>query len=322
VDSRLNLHDALSTAFFFSALAGSKKPSELAREAQWREAEDICRSVEPRRAVPFVFPRAAYLVLLLAGGAAGLFAARYGVYHSLDLRPPISRALVDFFRPSREEMAKATEPEPKLPDFDEIGMKPVKSGVPDRPGPDASPPSNVPALADADCAARRPLKPLEDSERAGDDWNTGKAPGKNDQSRGEEPEAPPPPSDKDKAAGEQKPASPPEEESDLIRKMQDAFANLLSKLKIPPMAGQGRRPSDRASAEAGRSEQAKGQQSQEAPEGSEGEGTPVADPGREQERAPSSSAGQGEGGDQLSNQPGLEQANSGRHQRWIEGVEG
>jgi hypothetical protein len=60
VDGRLSLHDSLSTAYYFSELAGAGKFSEATRDAQWVEADKMSKDADIRSAVPFRFPTAAY----------------------------------------------------------------------------------------------------------------------------------------------------------------------------------------------------------------------------------------------------------------------
>jgi hypothetical protein len=316
VDHRLNLHDGLSTAFYFAQPAPPGRGSERIRAAQQKEAEALSRRLDPRRAVPLEVPRGVYVAVLLAVAAGTLFAARYGIQRTLDLRPPISQALVDFFRfPAqfaRSDEAEALPPQPepvdtavnrdeRRPSRQEQTHDPVRGDQEHEPsGQSRSPESG------------RPLEETRDADNSAETWEKDSANAPGEQPQAEESSTPPPAPESPPPDADSKPA-PPQEESDLIRKMQDAFANLLAKLKIPPMAGEGRRTSDRSASEGGKPEKAEGQKGREPPGSPEGEGTPTADPqgNRANEGAQQAQAGKGEGAEQSSDQPGQEQARSG-----------
>lgn len=86
IDRRLALHDSLSTALYFEQ---NPEESQSAPEiVAWQRdrAEQQARSADLSRAVPFIAPRSLYVSGCLAIMAAGLFAARYGITRSLDLR--------------------------------------------------------------------------------------------------------------------------------------------------------------------------------------------------------------------------------------------
>src|SRR5260370_20263773 len=86
IDHRLDLHDALSTAFHFME---SPRKSEVI-ECQRHAAEQMARSASLETAVPVKTPRSAWVcagLLLIAGGMFGL---RYGLTRTLDLQRPIA----------------------------------------------------------------------------------------------------------------------------------------------------------------------------------------------------------------------------------------
>ena len=157
----------------------------------------------------------------------------------------------------------------------------------------------------------RALEDRRNTDPHKDGWQS--EPGRNagDEPGGENAAAPPP-AEQSGGEGESNPKAP-EPESDLIRKLEDAFANLLAKLKIPPMAGEGRRTSEQSVAEGANPENREGHNSRQTAGAPEGEGRLSADPqgNRASEGARQAQAGRGEGADQSSEQAGQEQAQSG-----------
>jgi hypothetical protein len=314
VDRRLELHDGLSTAFIFTQSEHWRRGSERVRAAQRAEAEALSRQVDPRRAMPVEAPRGVYVAVLLAVAAGTLFAARYGVQRSLDLRPPLSRALVDLFR-FPAQAAKIAEPEApsNQPDVGEVVAPPDKrqAGRAEHP----TDPANGMPPGDLASAARNGEAPgdeLRDGARGSDQQERESSRNGAERSQGEESSPSPPAPEAPSKEADSRPA-PSKEQSDLIRKLQDAFANLLAKLKIPPMAGEGRRTSERGTSEGSKTERGEGQKGEQAAGNPDGEGTPVADPRghRTGESAQQAQAGKGEGADQRSDQPGSDQAQSG-----------
>jgi hypothetical protein len=314
VDRRLELHDGLSTAFIFAQPEQASRGSERVRAAQRAEAEALSRQLDPRRAVPFELPRGVYGALLLAVAAGTLLAARYGVQRSLDLRPPLTRGLAGLFRfpvqtaRSQEPQAAAVPPEAPEAVPPQEKRQAARSdqpadganGIPQR---DASA-----STRDGDAAIDEPRDGAAPSSKQ--DSEASRDPG--GRSSHEETASSPPAPESPSKESDSRPSSS-KEESDLIRKLQDAFASLLAKLKIPPLAGEGRRSSERGTSEGSRTERGEGQKGEQAAGNPDGEGTPAADPRgqRTGEAAQQAQAGKGEGADQRSDQPGADQAQSG-----------
>ncbi len=117
IDHRVGLCDAISTAHYFAEhpKAGWEQVSAL----QQQHAEGLARGVNLELALPT--PRSRYGVI--AGGlllvALGLFALRYAVVGSLDLKPSLLTMAVDtFFQNEPEELAeRGAEPEMAQPNF-------------------------------------------------------------------------------------------------------------------------------------------------------------------------------------------------------------
>jgi hypothetical protein len=91
IDHRLKLADSLSTALHF----GESQPLDAMRAAQLAQAEKIAREVDIAQALPLEMPRTLYAVAALGLLATGLFALRYGLERSLELRAPLARLLMD-----------------------------------------------------------------------------------------------------------------------------------------------------------------------------------------------------------------------------------
>ncbi|HEX4168812.1 MAG TPA: hypothetical protein VHZ55_25390 [Bryobacteraceae bacterium] len=98
VDRRLHLSDALSTAWFL--LEYPKREAVPLAASQIAQAEETALGVKPATVFPFVWRRAWALAGALAAVAFGLFAVRYLVTSSLDLR----QALLPLHVPSFAEV--------------------------------------------------------------------------------------------------------------------------------------------------------------------------------------------------------------------------
>lgn len=316
VDSRVHLHDTLSTAYYFGEMAASGRFSESARSAQREEAERTCRTIDARHAVPFAFPSSAYVAIAMIVVAGTLLAVRYGVHHSLDLRPPITEAVFEFFRPS-PEVAELEQPAPPSPQYEPVGLPADQDGRREVPvDPEAEPTlslEEVPGASGEGLNAntdrlREDGRAAEDGlENQAGDWD-------NESAGGDAGDSPPEAQDGESSSGDRPPSFPPQEESDLIRKMQDAFANLLSKLKIPPRAGDSRRTVDssRSRLRAARTQQAEAR-GRKFPGAPQAEGMPSSDPQGDQnsDEGQQGQAGQGEQGEQASSRAGQQQSRSG-----------
>lgn len=92
VDENARLHDALSTAMYFS---GHRKGSAEFLGSQRKQAEAAAGSVQVEQAVPFVVPRSLYAMAALCVVASALIALRFGFGHGLDLRAPITQFFIE-----------------------------------------------------------------------------------------------------------------------------------------------------------------------------------------------------------------------------------
>ncbi len=109
LDQRLGFHDGLSTAYYFLRhpdRAGS--PKELVVQ-QRQMAEDLSRSADLGRGMPFLPPRSLYLNAALALVACGMFGLRYGIQRNMDLRPSLVRIAFDGFLGPARDIADAKQ---------------------------------------------------------------------------------------------------------------------------------------------------------------------------------------------------------------------
>ncbi len=95
IDRRAQLFDSLSTAWIFEMGKGTAKPVPAMAEGQRLQAEALARDVDLEIALPFTLPRATYAMAALFLVATSLFALRYGISHSMDLKPPLTTVVMD-----------------------------------------------------------------------------------------------------------------------------------------------------------------------------------------------------------------------------------
>jgi len=311
LDSNLVLHDALSTALYFSDHPSETKSQVI--ELQRDMAEQAARSADLRRGLPFVMSRSVYISGLLALIVGGLFALRYGVTGTMDLNRSLIRIAHDsFVDPTKHADARKKPGDPRAKDWanpagltydpweaqpiDQTGNPETSLAVIDTPDVDNSDKTNP----SADPRAKgNPSKDNPDS--AADDPNSDRSSGGNDQS----PDGSQAPS---KDSNNSKSGTPPQgsdqkgqnsnENSSLSDKMKDALSDLLSKFKSPPRNGSGKQNGSQQN-------QPGTQQQNAANRMNNPNGSPT--PGRPQDDANASPDGQ-EGKDSQGNQ----QAKSGQ----------
>lgn len=234
IDRRLHLADALSTAYFFRKRREQRQVAEEVRNAQAQEAEALCRQVSAKRAVPWQFPRRAYAVVLAVAVAGTLFGVRYGVRNSLDLGPPITASLFEFYRPTTlanlEGAAESTER-----DLESALAEPEGAGQQERRrsevATEAEPERSEALEGEAGADPLRDGDQLSSAERnTADEGAYGEKSDSGGQQGGGE--APPDASlgDAESQSASSSPPAPPA--SDLLSKLQDAFANMLAKLNV------------------------------------------------------------------------------------------
>jgi hypothetical protein len=226
-------------------------------ESQRALAEDQARSADLRAGLPFAPPKSIYASALLGVLAIGIFGLRYGVTHSLDLRP----ALVHMpfaGSPGSEEIATNKKKfTPKLgrerSKEEALSYDPWESKAIDQTGaPDSA--LNTIETPDVNSAANDPAAntkangtPVPDpNQEPGDSAESGERSSSGSEQPGNDMAAP----DKDGGAnsGKQSPSqdqnsSNTGENSSLSDKMRDALSNLMSKLNMKQKPGEGKQGS-------------------------------------------------------------------------------
>ena len=310
IDGQLDFKDALSTAYYFSHNRERAASPEFV-DQQRQVAEDVARSADIERGVPFLMPRTVYVNVALVAVAFGMFGLRYGIHRSLDLSSPLVHITFDGLFGTSPQVADAkagkragdgrhdpgapVDPwEAKTNDLDPANDAALQS-VNDPDPNSASTSPDASAKADAKSTEQVPpgTNPLDTGEKndasdksgenanssAGADSKTGQQNGSKDA--------------KDSKDGSQSASSG--DNSSLGSKLRDALSNLLAKMKPQSKQGGGK-PND--------SSQAANSKASQQGEKQDGDSK---SPGQEQ--ADASANSQSEGDQQ---QGGTEQASQGK----------
>ena len=246
MDRQLGFHDSLSTAVYFAEHPERAVSSRQFIEHQKEAAEDLARSADVERGLPFFAPRTLYVNAALAAIVCSMFGVRYGINHSLDLRPSLVRIGFDGFLGQSRDVADAKRPRGMRP-FDQdnrdkgTATDPWEAKPED---PNATPDAaldaaNEPEVSNPDAAPDGAAKskatgaeqpppgedPLDaqdkgDDSQAGSDSGDSNSPEGNSQNNKEQTGM--------KNSGQSGSAG---ENSSLSEKMRDALSNLLAKLK-------------------------------------------------------------------------------------------
>ena len=285
LDDSARLHDALSTALYFS-LHDAHSPEFL--QAQREQAETSAGKVRLEEAAPFVIPRALYAMAALCVLASGLIALRFGIGNGLDLRAPITQFLLEDQAAAqdakkhngtvpRSQKQWAQEAESLL---SKLGMGP-KPGEPAPGDPDALEKALEQALQNpADASPKgekgssgadkggQPKEGASAEDQPGDPLDNGQE-SASDQPGGEGKESKA--GDKGSKASSGKSANSGSKES-LLSRLKDAVSNMMSKSDENSSAQKGQQ-SAKSSQDGAKGQQAKGdpQQSQSQADGQDGQ---------------------------------------------------
>ena len=246
IDKQLGFHDSLSTAVYFNENPDRGVSSRQFIEQQKEAAEELARSADVERGLPFFAPRTLYVNAALAAIVCSMFGVRYGINHSLDLRPSLVRIGFDGFLGQSRDIADAKRARGQRP-FDQNNRDKATTADPwdaksDDPNakldaamdaadePEISNQEGTPdgsAKGKATGAEQPPpgQDPLDSSDKgensqAGNDSGDTNSPEGNSQNDKQE--------NGMKNSGQSGSAG---ENSSLSEKMKDALANLLAKLK-------------------------------------------------------------------------------------------
>lgn len=251
IDEHLKLNDSLSTAFYFSEHPERTSSPREVVDQQRAAAEELVRAADLRAGLPFFTPRSAYACAALAMAAFGIFAIRYGVTRSLDLRPSLVRIAFDGVFGSPQEVAEAKRKhagrsedgnqqtaksaDPSQPETLDLNQSPENAlntvDTPQAAAENGADPSNAKAGAkgeenlpqeQADSGEKGdPSSPESDSGKASDKGGSQSKPDGNPRDAGAS-------------------ASTSGDNSSLSEKVRDALANLLSTLKMQSKKNDGK----------------------------------------------------------------------------------
>jgi hypothetical protein len=246
IDKQLGFHDSLSTALYFNEHPDRAVSSRQFIEQQKEAAEELARSADVERGLPFFAPRTLYVNVALAAIVFSMFGVRYGINHSLDLRPSLVRIGFDGFLGQSRDIAdakrirgqrpfdqnnrdKATTADPWDAKSDDPNAK-LDAAMDTADEPEGADPAGTPdgsAKGKATGAEQPPPgeDPLDSSDKgensqAGSDSGDTNSPEGNSQNDKQE--------NGMKNSGQSGSSG---ENSSLSEKMKDALANLLAKLK-------------------------------------------------------------------------------------------
>ncbi|HEV3201293.1 MAG TPA: hypothetical protein VGZ73_25510 [Bryobacteraceae bacterium] len=242
VDHRMSLQDSLSTAFFFSQNEAAARVSAEVRKLQFDRADRLAESVDVRRAIPYTVPRTVYVMAALTLVASSLFALRYGLTRSLDLKPPLASILQQSFgsEPKTEQARNKRplpQPEPQMePDDSGANIQDPDQKAGDQPDSDAanaseeSGDSKVPG--DSKAANNDAKKQADEGEKSDGDQKDERS-GEGESPNGQQGDSK---SDPKENASAKQDSSNSGDSSSLMSKVKDAVQNLLSRMK--PQQGQ------------------------------------------------------------------------------------
>jgi hypothetical protein len=276
IDARMNLHDSISTALFYAG--GTRRADPELLEYQHAEAERAARRIHPAQVFPMRMPKALYAAGGVALVAFGMFAIRYGVTRSLDLRPSLVRIAFETLWPADNRAAADKKSDLRKKIEDQLKKLGISVGSPDTEAKerdsDAQTAMNTTDVPDASAepgdASQANVNKTESDQAPGDgdsEEKGGRATGSEDPGAQVPPDAAP---QATAEAAKQDPAqknaaSQSNDKSGLLDRMRDAMANLLNKLNMQPKGGETRQQMSKSSQKGGagqKSESQKGAQSQ------------------------------------------------------------
>lgn len=270
VDERLNLHDTISTALHFEKLPRPSVPMVC------DQAEQAARRADLTVALPYRWPRALYAASGVALVACGMFALRYGITRSLDLKPSLVKIAFDSFIKTDTAQASGRTPLQRIQDALKKKLG-VNVNRPDTPSdqPQNTPDSAVPATeakadegqsgdsAKSEVHDKKPPQQqptdLINNGQKGDQTGSMKDQPSQDQSDQQGNNDGGQPDGKPQMQQKTADGSP---KSNMLDKMRDAMSNLLSKLKSQPKSGEGKQQQ----AQNGQQQKGQGQQNQQQSE--------------------------------------------------------
>ncbi len=303
IDDRLNLHDTLSTAFFYQTGQRAGDPSVV--QAQRRKAEIMATSLSAAQVFPLRMPRVLYAVGGIALVAFGMFAIRYGVTRSLDLKPSLVKIAFDTFW--KQDVPATAQKKPPLQRAIEEQLKKlgINAGSQEN---EAKQQESIPESAmntvsvpEANAEAGDNAQAKVNSAASEKDPGDGESPAKGEKASGSED---PNGNDQDadgaaqgkQDAGQKNADDSKNDKSGMMDRMRDALSNLLNKLKTQPKAGENQQMAKDSKGGAKGQQSQKGAPSPGKPDSSDRSGSPDQQ-GEQQAQGEKTSSTQGKGGD-------------------------
>jgi hypothetical protein len=324
VDRRLLLADTLSTALFF---AGTAKGCEPMREGQRAQAEHVAERADIERAMPFAMPRAIYSLAALGLVASGLFALRYGFSHTLDLRAPLARIMMENFGSTPLEAALHKNARVPRPD----GPKPIGLSLPENepngaqqldPAPDSAldtvgVPSAVNDPLGQNQSNSKAKTESASTEKAdgvqGDSESSEGADAATSESSSDGPQGAKNAKQSDAASQGSASRSSSDQNASLVSKLRDAMSNLLSKMRQQNGSGSQQQSNAGQNAQKAASQRGGQKQNGASGEGQQGNGQQSSDMDGQQATADGKNGqnAQAQGGGHSADQQGANQPGSG-----------
>lgn len=247
LDQRLGLHDELSTALYFSENSTSTSARADVIQQQRASAETAARAADLKMGLPFQMPKSVYAGAALALVAASVFAVRYGVTRSLDLRTSLVQIAFNGLTGSDDiaaakKKAAQSKPGSDRPIENALTVDPWESKALDQQGapesalntvetPDVNNP-NYNTEANAKANGTPSQDPVQQPGEASDEGDKS-APGsdQNPESASAQNKDGSKPGKQQGGEQKDKAGNGSGENSSLADKMRDALSNLMSKLK-------------------------------------------------------------------------------------------
>lgn len=321
IDGRMSLHDALSTAFFYESEGRPADPDLL--QFQRVEAEKLARGLNAAVIFPMQIPKVMWAVAGIVLVAFGMFAIRYGVTKSLDLKPSLVKIAFDTFWKQDDPVTAVKKTTLQRRIEEQLKKLGINLGSPDAPpnqqdntqeaalntvdAPDAgkaesgdNDQAKVNNAASPNDHERNDSESSEKSERASGNED----PNGNDQSADAQGMAQNGKQDANQKNGGDK--------QSMMDRMKDAMANLLNKMKMQPKAAENRSQSAQDSKSGGRNQQSQSQKGSPTPGKQESNGAESADQQNQQQgQGDKSQSAQGKSGDKSADHQPSQDAKSG-----------
>jgi hypothetical protein len=317
IDSRLSLDDTLSTALYYES--GTRKADPDLRAFQHERAETLARGVDPAAVFPLRAPKILYAVGGVALVAFGMFAIRYGVTRSLDLKPSLVKIAFDTFWKQNDHVAAKPKSPLARKIEDELRKLGINVGSPEAQAKEQD--TNEASSNALDGPDLRNSEPGDNAQAKAQNSPNDQPPGDPDDSiKGERASGaeeqngdnqPPDAQGMSQNKDGQKGNDQNGDKSSLMDRMRDAMANLLNKLKMQPQGSETRQMAQ-DSKNSGRGQQSKSQKGSPNPGKPDSNGSPSPDQdGQQQGQGDRTQQAQGKPGDKNPDHQASQDAKSG-----------